>query len=72
MAELLKPDQKVKYTHEGKTHTGIIHGVKTHETTDGQVTRIAYLIDTGNSVHRSKIFRQPEQVEVDQTEVRLP
>lgn len=86
MAELLQHGQKVKYLYEGKWLKGIIHGVKTHETPDGQITRVAYLIDTGKKtiLHADKRHLktgevigtvpyesdQPVQVEVDQTEVR--
>jgi len=87
MSALLKHGQKVEYLYEGKWRKGIIHGVKTHETPDGQITRVAYLVDTGNKLKVSVDKRhketgqfvfsheeetdQPEQVEVEQTLVKL-
>jgi hypothetical protein len=50
MAELLSIGQKVEYLHKGEWLKGVIHGVKTHETNEGQITRIAYLIDTGETI----------------------
>lgn len=81
MPELLKPGQKVKYTYEGEEQDGVIHGVKTHETPDGQVTRVSYLVDTGETVRedhganektgKPETVRQPEQVEIHSDHVRL-
>lgn len=81
MAKLLDNGQKVKYLHQGKWLKGLIHAVKTHEEPNGIVTRVAYLIDTGNTVRedvglnaktgKEEIVRQPEQVEIDQNFVKL-
>ena len=77
----IKHGDKVKYTLNGKEYKGIVHGIKTHETPEGQVTRVAYLIDTGRSdqeaevydpaVKKKVIVRQPEQIEVEQDFVKL-
>lgn len=80
MAELLKTQSKVKYLHQGEWLNGIVHGVKTHEEPDGQVTRLAYLIDTGKDDVRhesidikgkKEVFRQPELIEVEAHQVKL-
>lgn len=80
MTELFDNGDKVEYRQGEEWLKGTVHALKTHETPDGKITRIAYLIDTGNKIRedvgfntktgKEEIVRQPEQVEVEQDEIR--
>lgn len=83
MAELIEHGKRVKYLYLGEEREGVIHGVKTHEEPDGQITRVAYLIDTGETAredlgaeptgkkvkdHAGKLVPEMKQVKVRQPE----
>jgi len=82
MGKFLDNGQSVEYLYEGHWHKGIIHGVKTHETSAGFITRIAYLVDTGKVIREDvtkvsedgkvlETVTQPEQIEIEEKHIKL-
>lgn len=80
MPELIEHGQKIQYKRRGQWHDGVIHGQRTYSNEEGDVQRMTYLIDTGNTVRediganakgKPEKVRQPEQIEVDQSFVKL-
>ena len=54
--KLLEDGTKVKYTYAGEEHEGIIHGVRTYEDEQGLISRVTYLIDTGEVIREAAHF----------------
>lgn len=62
---------KVSYRFEGKWREGIVHGTKTHEKPDGEVTQVSYLIDTGEDLRVDEYAFNPRQSEINRRVEKL-
>lgn len=62
--EELEIGTKVKYTHDGKTAKGIIHGVRRVQMEDGSERVLTYLVDTGKDERIDVHTRDPHGEEV--------